>query len=357
MFAHSIKKCTMKINFKIFLLLISLVSASCMHSVRIQVLKPSEITIDPQIKTIVLVNRYKPDHQNAWLNVIEGLFTGEFMFTDRKGAENALEGLRSELANSPRYKLVLANKYLEGNGSGFFPDPLNTTIINQLCSQFNADAVLAIEVFDSDIALASKPMQRKKNINKKEVIQTYFLASENVKITMGWRIYQGGNGAILDQHQMFNQMQFTAEGPTDLGAKSALLNPEQAVMKTAFVGGQVYSNRIAARWTYIDRSFYSKAKKENRMKQATRLADDNQWEKAAGIWKELATSQDEKIAGRATYNLAVASEVLDKHELALDWAKRSAYQFHNPLARDYIAKLQGRMEEINRLDIQMDKKK
>ncbi len=346
----------MKNHLPFFALLLVLGLSSCMHTARIEVLKPADITIDPQIKTIVLVNRYKPDQQNAWMNAMEGLFTGEFMFTDRKGAENALEGLRSQMANSPRYNFVLANRYLEGSGVGYFPDPLNTPTINQLCQQFNADAVLAIEVFDSDIALASRPLQRTTRVNKKDVIQKYFAATENVKVTMGWRIYQKGNGAILDQHQMYNQMQFTAEGPTDIAARTALLNPEQAVMKTAFEGGQVYSNRIAARWTSIDRSYYSKAKKEPRMKQAVRLADANQWEKAAEIWKELSNSQDEKVAGRATYNLAVASEVLGKHDLALDWANRSAYKFHNAMARDYIVQLKRRMDEINRLDVQMDKK-
>lgn len=330
--------------------------SSCMHTAQLEVLKPSDITIDPQIKTIVLVNRYKPDNNNAWQNVVEGFFTGEFMFTDRKGAENALEGLRSELANSPRYNLVLANRYLEGSGAGYFPDPLNTATINQLCQQFNADAVLAIEVFDSDIAMFAKPMQRKTMVNKKEVIQNFFAATENVKVTMGWRIYQRGNGAILDQHQMYNQMQFNAEGPTEIAAKTALLNPEQAVLKTAFEGGQVYSNRIAARWSRVERSYYTKARKEIRMKQAAQYADAKQWENAAAIWKDLAVHKDPKIAGRACYNLAVASEMLGKHDLALTWANKSAFQFHNALAKDYVVQLKRRLEEINQLNVQMDKK-
>jgi hypothetical protein len=173
---------------------------------------------------------------------------------------------------------------------------------------------------------------------------------------MGWRLYQGDNGAMLDQHQMYNEKQFSAEGLNEFQAKANLMNPEQAVMKTAFDGGIIYSNRIAPRWTVVERYYYTKAKGVERMKEAAKFADSGKWEQAAALWSQVANSPDSKIAGRACYNMALASEVLGKPEIALDWAQKSASTYGNSNAKQYVVILQQRLNELQRLDVQMDKR-
>lgn len=325
-----------------------------MNSTRFQVLRPSELTINPEIKTIVLVNRYKPSKQNTWLNAIEGIFSGEFLFTDRRGAESALIGLKDALLNSPRYNIVMANEYLEGSGIGFFPDPLQTNRINELCRKYNADALLSIEAFDSDVALMSNMLNRRRTIRNKQVLETYFRATERIRLTIGWRLYQSGNGALIDQQQLYNQMEFNAEAPTEMQARMNLLNPDQAIQRTAAAGGQIYANRIAPRWTFVTRSYYKRAKGTERMKEAARFAVRNQWDKAIELWQQLTRSADPKIAGRACYNLAVASEVKGSPNIAIDWAKKAGYTYNIPAGRSYVSILQRRLNEIERLDVQMD---
>ncbi|HRY99533.1 MAG TPA: hypothetical protein P5550_10810, partial [Bacteroidales bacterium] len=58
-------------------------------------------------------------------------------------------------------------------------------------------------------------------------------------------------------------------------------------------------------------------------------------------------------AGRACYNMAVASEVMGDLNMALTWANRALKQHNNKKAAAYISILNDRMSDQRRLDRQM----
>jgi hypothetical protein len=170
---------------------------------------------------------------------------------------------------------------------------------------------------------------------------------------MTWRTYNGKGGNIIDQHTMLAQRAFTATGLTPDLARRGLLFPVDAIMRTAFEGGDSYGVRVSPSWVNYVREIYTKGSRSGQMKVARRMAVRGDWEGAAKIWERLSQSQNQKIAKRASYNRAVAAEFQGNYEEALTWARKAADQYGLRRADRYIWTLKARLGELQRLDQQM----
>lgn len=338
-------------NFIILILLIGF--SSCKTIVSYSALRPADVNLPKDIKTIVLLNRYKASKQNAWMNIVEGIFTGEMLFVDKRGVEQALAGLQGRLQNGPKYNIIIASEQFTGTGTGILPPPLNQGDIGVLCSKYNADAVISLEAFDSDIAISSTQKSRKKTENGQTIDEIYFEALENVRITMGWRMYLKNSGAIFDQNQLTANRTFTSSASTDILARASLLFPADAIMQTGFQGGDAYGVRVAPSWVSYSRQIYGRSGRSAGMKRAKKMARRGDWVEAAKIWETFNNSSSNKLAKRATYNRAVAAEMQGNYEEALVWARKAANNYNLKIADNYIYMLNARLNELQRLDQQM----
>lgn len=334
------------------LFLLAILFSSCRTSVAYQGLRPADITLPANVETIVLVNRYKADRRNSWLNIVEGIFTGEILFADRRGVEFSLAALQQRLISGPKYNIVIANEQLTGTGTGMLPPPLSQGDIQRLLNNHQADAVIAIEAFDSNIAIRTEQRERKRRVDGKEIMEKYYEAFEAVGITIGWRIYNS-NGSVIDQHQMATSQTFRARGATPALAQSNLLFPMEAIMRTGTMAGDAYGVRIAPSWVSYRREIFSRASGSEGMKRARRMAQRGDWADAAQIWERLSKSSDSRLAKRAMYNLAVAAEMNGDFNRALELARMAANNYNLRIADNYIFSLNRRLEELQRLDMQM----
>ena len=79
----------------------------CGPAVTLRVLEPAAVTVPPQVETVALVDRSRPSNAGEGiLGVLEGIVTGEAIGVDTEGRAQALQGLSSGLANSPRFRVV-----------------------------------------------------------------------------------------------------------------------------------------------------------------------------------------------------------------------------------------------------------
>ncbi len=338
-------------KFTILTLLIGF--SSCKTIVSYSALRPADVNLPKDIKTIVLLNRYKANRQNAWMNIVEGIFTGEMLFVDKRGVEQALAGLQGRLQNGPKYNIIIASEQFTGTGTGILPPPLNQGDIGVLCSKYNAEAVISLEAFDSDIAISSTQKSRKKTENGQTIDEIYFDALENVRITMGWRMYLKNSGAIFDQNQLTANRTFTSSASTDILARSSLLFPADAIMQTGFQGGDAYGVRVAPSWVSYSRQIYGRSGQSAGMKRAKKMARRGEWEEAAKIWETFSKSSNTKLAKRATYNRAVAAEMQGNYDEALVWARKAANNYNLKIADRYIYMLNARLNEIQRVGQQL----
>jgi len=280
-------------------------------------MRPAQVTIAPHIKKVAIVNRTIPENKVA--NVVEGFLTGEFPGQDKQNIQAAMGGLQENLRNSPRYEMILTNEELKGSGSGgSFPVPLQWSLINELSQKYKADAILAIETYDSDFIVT-----------------------------------KGSKKTITDQYHLNRNNRWYAKGNSIQDAVVQLIDSKAAIQRVSHMTGLAYGARISPTWYTVEREFYKKSKKDASFTIGSRRAQVNDWNGAADYWLKATQSHNAKLAGKAAFNLALAYEVLGDLDNAKIWVTKSYTDFGNKKARRYASILDNRQWEAQKLAQQL----
>ncbi len=336
--------------FAIFLGL-GLASQSCrtMGTVRTSVYMPPIVDVPEHIKSVGVVNRTAP-RDNAGrqaLNTIEAILTGEGLFEDRQGAQACMAGAATHLNMDTFARAeVMDTIAIPGLGSGAMAAPLEWSLVDALCERYDKDALLVLELFDTD---------QEGSVTAQAVgeVATTILSggrhrpriprssgNARVRIKMGWRLYDAKEHRILDEVRMndwFGVWNNTGNPVYDLGEFAK----RDAIQQSAFVAGRSYCTRLFPSWVVIGRRYFRR--KGADMKAARRMLEVNDWDGAYGIWMSLAEqSPKRKIAGRACYNIALYHEVNGRLDDAIHWAQQSYARYNIRRARDYANRLQFR---------------
>jgi hypothetical protein len=329
-----------------------------MKSVSINTLRPADINIPNDIQSIVLVDRTAYE-RNA-IGVIEGIITGEGINEDRDGVMIMFSSLQNSLRVSPRFDVVLASEKLRGqNILGSFPDPLDWRQIDQLTRKYNTDALLAIEIFDSNLIVTNGKRKNTRTVedkdgNKTEQEYTEFFAEGVGNTRIGIRFYDAKNRTVIDQDIYTENKTWEASATSLKEALAQLVNKSQATKFLAQSVGNNYASKIAPMPVRISRSYYAKPKKNTYLSKGAREASVNQWESAISTWKMgLTNTSDTKARGRMAYNIAVGYEIIGDLFLAHEWAGKSYVNYGNKKGRAYASQLNNRMITEEILDDQL----
>jgi hypothetical protein len=323
------------------------------------VIRPAEITLPADAQTILLVDRTK--FKSEALNIIEGILTGELPTDDRVAVQEAMNTLKNNLLNSPRFNVKVSPGRLYGNSlTAAFPDPLSWEKIDSMCTAEQADIVVAMEVFDTDFLVTNGFRMQKRIVgegnNKHEEEYKVFYAQGLGNIKFGIRSYYAKDRTIVDQQMLTEDHTWEGTGSSPMDAVSALISKSNANKYLANQIGENYAYKISPMPVRISRSFYGKSKHVDEVAMGSRFADVNKWTDAIDTWKTgLQKATDEKDKGRLAYNIAVGYEVLGQYGTALQWAQDSYTNYGNKEGRNYVRYLQQRIDEENSLKVQMNK--
>ena len=343
-----------------FLFLV-LTLGSCMQSTSLRVLQSAQLTVPEHINTIAIIDRSKPS--NGWLNVLEGLFSGEAIGQDRRSRLEAVSGLTDALTRTPRFQVK--NTGIEMTGSkagGNLPRPLDWAEVEKICQEYGTDAVVAIESFDSDNSTSTaKQLSKRKDKKGREYTEVSYNSRQRTSVHIGWRTYDPKRKIIFDEYITDDHLERTGSGTTERTALDNLPSPVSVTRDVAFNVGIEYGARIAPLYVNISRSYYDKAKGyKTLMKQAAGRFESRNMDQATNMWKKIiaqAGTTNKKAAGRAAYNMAVASEVNGNLDIALDWANRAWNDYGNKKAREYVNTIKARQNDARKVASQMPGKK
>lgn len=350
-----IKMFTRLYHFAVFILL--LISIACKPTAKIQVLQPADLLIPEHIHKIVLIDRSKPS--GGFLSNIESVLTGEDYQQDKQGRRRTMEGLSDVLRKTPRFETIFSNEELEGSrgGRSYMP-PLSWREVEELCRKYGGDALVSIEMFDSDIqSNITSRIIKEKDKNGKEISRIIYDGRREGTVNLGWRFYDPKTKSIIDEYKDTDRDQVTSSGA--ISQQAAMQSMRRSYEMVRDIGnklGAKYGKRIAPTWITLSRSYYKEIKGSNkeRFEQAARYADAGEWLKAVAIWEKIAgTRSDADAAGKATYNLAVAAEVNGQLNTALQHAKDAYTQFKDKKAKSYIRILEQRIEDLEVTNRQM----
>ncbi len=331
-------------------------SACKTKSLSVKVLKPADIYISSKINTLAVVNRSLPvkGGGNRVVNVLEGLLSGEEIFADRHGSEKCIMGVADGLSNSPRFSVTVPTGMddIRGTGTAQFAEPLEWNLVEQICKDYSADALILLETFDSNSSKKFGVKQKKETIDGKEVFYNEHIASIDIAVNTGWRIYYPAEHKIVDQNVFTDHKGWDHKGRNKKEADAGLPDQSRMIEDAGYFAGNQYAHRISPMWIWVSRKYFVKGNDD--FKDAKYKVQAKQWEDAAAIWKKYVNDVDIKVAGYACYNMALASEVFGEFDIALDWAQRAYSEYRLKAARDYINTIERRIRDAEALKRQMN---
>lgn len=328
------------------------------RTVSIDSIRPADITLPAEIQTILIVNRTKFDKKAV--NIIEGVLTGEMPNEDKAAVQGLTNALKAEFINSPRFAVKLATEELTGNSlTSAFPEPLDWDQLTALCTKYNADAVLAVEIFDSDFIITNGVRKKKTTVKEGnttkeiEVDEYYATGIDNIKL--GVRLYQPSSGQIHDQQLFTKRGTWEAAAASKAQALLALTQKADANRQLSAKIGADYAYRISPMNVLITRQFRGKSRKTPELEQGSRMADIGNWERAIEIWTSGLNTEHSKDAGYLSYNIAVAYEILGDIEMAKKWASDTYTLYGNNDAKTYLNAINWRIQDEQRAEEQLTK--
>lgn len=329
---------------------------SCSGTRNIQVLttRPALITVDKQIQQLVLVNRSKGGN----LSIVEGLLTGELPSNDAALSKECMRGLYNGLSQSNRFKVALHDGILNSGSatSTDFGRALDWDLVQQLCRQHQADALLSLEFFDSDFNVANVTSNARNNTQDRVTNTTgrpLFTARGTATAKAGFRIYNPSTRSILfDERFQFSRYWNTQAG-SYLEAAAKLLRRNDALMAVSNGLGSAFVPRIVPTTAWEPRSLFKG--KTQTSKLAERQALTQQWEQAIQTWQNDYTGPVSKIEKyKIAFNIALAYEVMGNLVQAKQWATTAYTLSGKQRALRYVNFLSQRIQDQVKLQQQTE---
>lgn len=347
----SIKSC---LRFLLVIAIFSVFNACAMRQVRMQAMKPALITVPGNIKTVVILDRSMPPNNTQ--AVFGAILSAELPGERAAAVQQAIAGIERQMRSTHRFEIVVAEESLRGNNiSSAFPEPLAWNVIEDLCRKYNADAVVAMEIFSTKFVVTNGARAVKKvdPKTKKEISSTEFYAEGIASAQMGFRLYNAIDKNILDQRTFSTSNNWGASGRSVADAMGLMINKAEALRRVSFNAGLSYGQRISPSHITITRDFYNRPKRNIPISKGTRQADTNQWHEALETWTLGAEhAHKRKLGGRLAYNTAIAFEVLGDLDNAIEWAGIAWVDYGNKKGRDYARTLRRRQQQEQRLNEQ-----
>jgi hypothetical protein len=293
------------------------------------------------IKSIAVVNRSQSE-KTGGNSMAEAIVSGEIAGSDKRASNQCLIAVYDGLNGWRETNIVLLEKRkLVGTGTRETPELLDWDMVKHICDSVKSDALLVLETFDSNSDLLASAVNTAFNtvVTGGPVVPN--VSQVQMNVISYWRLYDPVNKKVIDQYRSSNQLFFDG-GPLGVAVPSP-----DALAKTAYSAGDEYIQRFLPQYDNVQRDLYKKGKgrEKQQFKTAFRKAEVANWDGAIEAWTKLLNStKNNKNAGRACLNIAVAHEVLGNTKEAMVWAKKAYEDYGNKLAKHYMGLLNIRLE-------------
>lgn len=317
--------------------------------IKIQILESSEVSLPRDIHEITIINRSLKT--NLVTQNQDSCRPPNNSPHHTKVTQTCIQGLSDLLITSPFIDTVFYDSLLYyfglSNDSTGKPSPLDWQDVEWVCDKTNTELLISLEDYDFSDTI-SQDIQYSFFHNAEDAItKRYYVAYLNVIPKAFWRIYNLTNMKIIDEYLYIDTIQWERSDYESSVAMKKLPEKNNAILEAAYWAGYGYGKRIVPSWLEVDRFYYKSGSKE--IKQAGKEVLKDNWTGAVQIWKKLAYGEKKNLAAKASLNMALASEIEDQLEIALEWAAKSYLMFKRSSSKEYLLLLQERVKEKRKL--------
>lgn len=227
---------------------------------------------------------------------------------------------------------------------------LSKSRVQRVCQDLGVNALVTVDGYDAEVdtdsdVQYSTPVDR----NYGTVRVPYFTGDQSVLMTMLYRTYicKQEGGVIEDETVLATQVSIASSGSTPYDVNVNLADANNILIQASRNLGADYAGQITPKWKTQSRTIFITG--SDQLKDAYKLAKTGNWPSATDIWYLVASSNNEKIAKRASFNLILASEISGDYALAEEWANRCIDKYQMAEAEKYLILLIERKKEIEKL--------
>jgi hypothetical protein len=312
------------------------------QQVSIEVLKPAEVSLPANIKSVVLVNTAFVNQAASFAHPVQGTL---FEF-DTLVSQSTHHKLATLLSQSPRFDTAFMADAVVFRPSNQLHKPLSVSAIQKF-NKAGADAVLSLEAF----SLVDTVYRYQYQLSSGHLIYSTF----GLIATGVWRMYDAQTG-----NQVFSTMLtdtlFNDQFESSQHYLNYLGNQQNRITlanETANVMAYKLADKLAPFWQTESR--YILVTSTDSIVQGARLAYQAKWLEAAQYWKPLTQNSSAKTAAIAMHNMALVCEVAGKFNLSIQYLEQAITLKANPISVHYKLVLEQRLTDAKLLDQQFGK--
>ncbi len=335
-------------------LTILLTSCGATNRLTMGVTEPAIVHLPADVKRVGIINRSLPSKGNNALDKIDKILSAEGLNLDKKGAEAAISSLSSELSVIKNFEEIKIIEDVEEvkKGLAVLPATLSWDVVERICEENDVDVIFSLEFYDTDTKANYKVTTMKlPNSLGIDVDVPAHEVTLATNIVNGWRLYDPHIKEVVDERLFNKNMTFRGSGINPMKAVEAVAGRNETVQEYSRNVGIAYAKRLIPRTRRIARDYFVRG--TDNFKIAQRRAQAGDWDGAAELWKRELNNPDEKIAGRAHYNMAISNEINGDLDKAIQFASKSYTDYRTNIALDYVNILKYRVRQNQVLDQQL----
>lgn len=292
------------------LLLLFFASCTIYSNLPIEVLKPTEIHLPWDNRTIALLYRnfkYKNDTlQKYYLfdNQIRKERDNPDLNIDSLAVTRCLNSVASAFsAKGFSGKTVI----IPVNMMPFRQDDkiaaLPSGLVQKLAAPVNADYVISLETYSSFFSYFPGNYRGEK--------------FQQVAMAGIWAVYEAETGNTVDRKTMVDTV-YWHPGEKPSNVDEVEMPPRIAAIEAASeLFGEYFAGKFFSDWITVERIMIIPPVEDFRL--ASEYAADQEWDKATGLWEPFSEKRFGKLAICACYNMALAAEINDDIQEAIRW--------------------------------------
>jgi hypothetical protein len=327
----------------------ALYSCVSLKKIGIQVSVLPEYPIAEDIQSLVLLNR---SMTNKFTNVesdtlgkvlLSSNLSVDSVFQDSIATDTLIQVAAGALFKSGRFDLVVPKeRNIVRNDSEKIANPLNANYVNEMCRDFNVDAVLVLESFAELLNTRYYVSNTEyKNARTFDEINAYY-ATTDISYISEWRLYRPNDLKPVIRFQFGDSIFWSSEGNSVNSVYSQMPRIKDALIGGAIAAGLKIADYISPNW--IDQTRYYYLTGNSEIDAAIPLIFDNKWEEAAVIWSKYVDIDSKTIKSKVEFNLALAAEMSGDLDLATEWGLKSFKTRYTKISEDYIKLLDNKIK-------------
>ena len=338
-----------------FFVFATLYSCVSLKKIGIEVSVLPEYPIAEDIQSLVILNRSMTSRfTNNNVDSLEKILVNNKMsldtiLQDSIAADTVIKVAANALFESGRFDVVVPKEQnIVRNDTDENVSPLNINFINEVCKDFNVDAVLVLESFtellNTKYYLYDNGYKNQRTFDE---IKEY-RATTDINYLSDWRLYRANGSKPVIRFQVGDSIFWNESSYALEELYSQMPRTKEALIGGGIAAGLKIAGYISPGWVNQSRYYYLTGKAE--IDVAVPLIKNNKWEEAAAIWSKYSTISSKSIRSKIEFNLALAAEMNGDLDQAIEWGFKSFKTKYSKAIEVYLKTLDNKVKAQKKED-------